>query len=77
MGYIKVIYTGLLVFPFIAAVFTLPYAVYRYNRHGSVSKYRTLITYSYILYMLIGFFSGQPAASGQGVDGRKHVAGTS
>ena len=56
MGYIKVIYTGLLVFPFIAAVFTLPYAVYQYNRHGSVSKYRTLIIYSYILYMLIGFF---------------------
>ena len=56
MGYIKVIYTGLLVFPFIAAVFTLPYAVYQYNRHGSVSKYRTLIIYSFILYMLIAFF---------------------
>ena len=56
MGYIKVIFTGFLVFPFIAAVFTLPYAVYQYNRHGSVSKYRTLIIYSYILYMLIGFF---------------------
>lgn len=56
MGYIKVIYTGLLVFPFIAVLFTLPYAVYQYNRHGSVSKYRTLIIYSYILYMLIAFF---------------------
>ena len=56
MGYIKIIITGCLVFPFIAAVFTLPYAVYQYNRHGSVSKYRTLIIYSYILYMLIGFF---------------------
>ena len=56
MVYINNIYTGLLVFPFIAAVFTLPYAVYQYNKHGSVSKYRTLIIYSFILYMLIAFF---------------------
>lgn len=56
MVYINNIYTGLLVFPFIAALFTLPYAVYQYNRHGSVSKYRTLIIYCFILYMLIAFF---------------------
>lgn len=56
MVYINNIYAGLLVFPFIAAVFTLPYAVFQYNRHGSVSNYRTLIIYSYILYMLIAFF---------------------
>ena len=56
MVYIDNIYKGLLVFPFIAALFTLPYAVYQYNRHGSVSKYRTLIIYSFILYMLIAFF---------------------
>ena len=56
MVYIDIIYKGLLVFPFIAALFTLPYAVYQYNRHGSVSKYRTLIIYSFILYMLIAFF---------------------
>ena len=56
MVYINNIYTGLLVFPFIAAAFTLPYALYQYNRHGSVSKYRTLIIYSFILYMLIAFF---------------------
>ena len=56
MVYFDNIYTGVLVFPFIAALFTLPYAVYQYNRHGSVSKYRTLIIYSFILYMLIAFF---------------------
>lgn len=56
MVYIDNIYKGLLVFPFIAALFTLPYAVYQYNRHGSVSKYRTLIIYSFILYMLIAYF---------------------
>ena len=56
MVYIKNIYTGLLIFPLIAAVITLPYAVFQYHRHGSVSKYRTLIIYSFILYMLIAFF---------------------
>lgn len=56
MVYIDNIYTGLIVFPFIAAVFTLPYALFQYNRHGSISKYRTLVIYSFILYMLIAFF---------------------
>ena len=56
MVYINNIYTDLLVFPFIAALFTLPYAVFQYNKHGAVSKYRTLIIYSFILYMLIAFF---------------------
>ena len=56
MVYIRNIYTGMLVFPLIAAVFTLPYAVFQYHRHGAVSKLRTLIIYSYILYMLIAFF---------------------
>lgn len=56
MVYINDIYTGLLVFPLVAAVFTLPYAVFQYNKYGSVSKFRTLIIYSFILYMLIAFF---------------------
>ena len=49
MVYINNIYTGLLVFPFIAAAITMPYAIYQYNRYGSVSKYRTLIIYSFII----------------------------
>ena len=56
MGYIKVIITGFLVFPFVAVLFTMPYAVYQYNRHGAISKYRTLIIYSFVLYMLVAFF---------------------
>ena len=56
MVYINDIIAELLFFPLIATLFTLPYAVYQYNRHGSVSKYRTCIIYSFILYMLIAFF---------------------
>ena len=56
MVYIENIITGLIIFPFIAAVLTFPYALYQYNRHGSVSKLRTLIIFSFILYMIIAFF---------------------
>lgn len=56
MDYVDKIYTGLLVFPFIAVVFTLPYVMYQYHKYGSVSKFRTLIIYSFILYILIAYF---------------------
>ena len=56
MVYIDDIITGLIVFPFIAAVFTLPYVMVQYHKYGSVSKYRSLIIYSFILYMLIAYF---------------------
>ena len=55
MVYINNVYTGLLVFPFIAALFTLPYAVYQYNRHGSVSKYRTLIIAGQLMNVRVAF----------------------
>lgn len=56
MTYIDTILTGFLVFPFVALVITFPYAIYQYHKFGSVSKYRTLIVYSFVLYMLIAFF---------------------
>jgi len=56
MVYIEDVITGLIVFPFIAALFTFPYVMVQYHRYGSVSKYRTLIIYSFILYMLIAYF---------------------
>ena len=56
MVYLNNIYTGLISFLFIAAVITLPYAVFQYHKHGSVSKLRTVIIYSFILYMLIAYF---------------------
>ena len=56
MVYINKTYTGLIVFPFLAALFPLPYAVFKYHKHGAVAKYRTVIIYSFILYMLIAFF---------------------
>ncbi len=37
MGYIDTIITGLAVFPFLAALFTLPYTLFQYHSHSSVS----------------------------------------
>lgn len=56
MGYIDNIVLGVLIFPFIAALVTFPYALHQYHKYGSVYKYRTLIIYSFILYMMIVFF---------------------
>ncbi|MBO4360012.1 MAG: VanZ family protein [Eubacteriaceae bacterium] len=56
MTYIETIKTGLMVFPFLAAAFTVPYAVSQYHKYGSVNRYRTLIVYSFMLYMLISYF---------------------
>ena len=55
MTYIEIIITGLFVFTFLAAIFTLPYIAYQYRKHGSVSKFRTMIIYSFILYLLISY----------------------
>ena len=56
MTYLETIRTGLIVFPFLAAAFTLPYALSQYRRYGAVSKYRTLIVYTFMLYMLVIYF---------------------
>lgn len=56
MTYIETIKTGLIAFPFLAAAFTIPYAVFQYHRYGSVNRLRTLIVYSFMLYMIISYF---------------------
>ncbi len=48
--------TGCLVFPLIAVLFTFPYMLYQYHKYGSINKYRTVIIYSFILYMIIAYF---------------------
>ena len=50
MTYLETIITGLFLFPFLAAVITLPYIAFQYRKYGSVSKYRTMIIYSLWLF---------------------------
>jgi len=50
------IQTAILLFPIVALVFTLPYLFYQYHRYGSVNSYRTVIIYSFLLYLMVTYF---------------------
>ena len=52
MGYILSIKLAMLLFPAMAFVITLPYMIANYRKYGSVNKLRTLIVYSFALYLL-------------------------
>ena len=52
MGYFISIKMAVLVFPILAFIFTVPYMIFNYRKYGSVNKLRTLIVYSFILYLL-------------------------
>lgn len=56
MGYIQIILSACLVFPFLAFLITLPYIIYNYNKYGSVLFIRTLLIYGFILYLLSAYF---------------------
>ena len=56
MGYIEAIKTAILIFPIIAFLFTLPFILQQYHKYGSIHKFRTLIVYSFILYMIVIYF---------------------
>lgn len=43
-------------FPIIAFFFTLPYLIYQYRKYGSIPILRSLIFYSFILYLLCVYF---------------------
>lgn len=52
MGYIVSIKTAIFIFPVLAFLITVPYMIVNYRKYGSVNKLRTLIIYSFILYLL-------------------------
>lgn len=56
LSYIETIKIALIVFPMIAFIITIPYVLIQYHKYGSVYFYRTIIIYSFILYLLIAYF---------------------
>lgn len=56
LSYIETIKIGFIVFPLLAGIFTIPFMLYNYHKYGSINKLRTLIIYSFILYLLIMYF---------------------
>lgn len=55
-GYIYSIETAFFLFPFMAALFTMPYVVYHYHKYGAVMIFRSIIVYSFILYLINLYF---------------------
>ena len=54
--YKEVIIQAVIIFPVVAALFTMPYMLYNYHKYGSVLSMRILIVYSFILYLLCAYF---------------------
>ena len=48
--------TGLILFPIIAFLITIPYMIRQYHKYGSIPMLRSLIVYSFVLYLLIAWF---------------------
>ena len=56
MVYLDNVLIGIIVFPIIALIFTFPYMLFQYHKYGSINKFRTLVIYSFIFYLLVAFF---------------------
>jgi len=48
--------TAILFFPVLAFIITLPYMFIQYRKYGSINKLRTLIIYSFVLYLTVAYF---------------------
>lgn len=50
--YLEVSLQAAVLFPFVVAVFTLPYIAYNYHKYGSILSLKILLVYSFIFYLL-------------------------
>lgn len=55
-AYIEPIRTAALLFPIVALIFTLPYMAVQYRKYGAILALRTVIVYSFILYLMCAYF---------------------
>lgn len=55
-AFLSSIESAFIIFPVIALVFTIPYIIYEYHKYGAIPAYRSLIIYSFLLYMLCSYF---------------------
>ncbi len=56
MTYIVSIKTALIVFPLLAFFITIPFIIMEYHKRGAIHPLRTIIIYSFILYLLTVYF---------------------
>ncbi len=48
--------TSFILFPLVAFFFTLPYMIRQYHKYGSINSYRSIIIYSFLLYLMSAYF---------------------
>lgn len=54
--YLYPIRSAIISFPFIALALLMPYLIYDYHKHGSISKWRAFIIYSFIFYLICAYY---------------------
>lgn len=54
--YVEVIKTAFAIFPLIAFLISLPFIIWQYHKHGSISFWQALIIYSFVFYLTCAFF---------------------
>ena len=56
MSYVEAIRTAIIIFPFIAFLFTIPFILHNYHKYGSIHFLRVFIIYTFILYLITIYF---------------------
>ena len=51
-SYLEALRQAAILFPILAALFTVPYIAFNYHKYGSVLSVRILVVYSFVLYLL-------------------------
>ena len=55
-GYLEIIKTALILFPFVAFLISLPFLLSQYHKYGAITFWKTLIIYSFALYLTCSYF---------------------
>lgn len=54
--YVKIVEFAFFIFPIIALLITVPYMIKQYRKYGSVTALKSIIIYSFVLYMMTAYF---------------------
>ena len=54
--YLGPVHTAFLIFPLLALALTFPYIIIEYRRYGAIPLLRTIIVYTFILYLINAYF---------------------
>ena len=54
--YVSSIHSGVVVFPVLAFVMTLPYLIYQYRKYHSIPFWKSFVFYAFLFYLLCAYF---------------------